>query len=123
MNGFSKNCLLGSAVGIAVGVTIAMVGYLVSVSAHDSYGFVIFCLLPFLTGFCVAAVVRPMAILAATAVTVAVLSASILIVTGLEGYICVAMAAPIMSVGMGVGAIAGYFLIGAARMPTLGADT
>ncbi len=115
MNDFSKNCWLGSVVGVAVGVTTAMVGYLVCVSGHDSYGFVIFCLLPFLTGFSVAAVVCPKAILAASVATVAVLSASILIVTGLEGYICVAMAAPIMAIGMAVGANAGYFLIGRAR--------
>jgi hypothetical protein len=115
MNGLSKNCWLGSAVGVAVGVTTAMLGYLVSVNAHDSYGLVIFCLLPFLTGFSIAAVVRPKAILAASVVTAAVLIASILIVSGLEGYICVAMAAPIMGLGMGVGAIAGYFLIGRAR--------
>ena len=115
MNDFSKNCWFGSAIGIAVGVTTAMVGYLVIASGHESYGLVIFCLLPFLTGFSVAAVVRPKAILAASVATVAVLSASILIATGLEGYICVAMAAPIMAIGMAIGAVAGYYLIGRAR--------
>lgn len=105
----------GAIAGITVGVVTALVGYLVSVSGHDSFGVVIFCLLPFVTGFAVAANVRPPAILAASLVTVGILSAAILIATGLEGYICVAMAAPIMACGMAIGAVVGYLLIGRTR--------
>ncbi len=115
MDNLSKDYWIGSMTGILVGVSLGMASYLVSVSGHDSYGFVIFFLLPFLTGFSVAAIVRPKAILAVSMVTVAVLCASILIVTGLEGYICVAMAAPFMAFGMTVGAVVGYLLIGRVR--------
>ncbi|MCA9115954.1 MAG: hypothetical protein KDA79_12785 [Planctomycetaceae bacterium] len=105
----------GAAVGITVGVVTALVGYLLSVSGHDSFGVVIFCLLPFITGLSVAAIVRPKAILAACVITVGVLSAAILIATRLEGFLCVVLAAPIMAAGMAIGAVVGYLLIGRRR--------
>jgi hypothetical protein len=111
----AENPWAGAFAGIAVGVTLAIAGYLLAVADHASYGSVIFCLLPFLTGFSIAAVVRPKKILAASLITVAILSGSILILTGLEGYICVVMAAPLMISGMAIGALAGYWLIGQKR--------
>src|SRR5262249_18075255 len=41
-----------------------------------------------------------------------ILSLFILFLTGLEGYICVIMAMPLMAAGMAIGALAGWFLRG-----------
>ncbi len=97
--------------GVVVGVAIALLGYLLSVTGGGSYGLVVFCLLPFLTGFSVALLIRPPGLLVACLLTVGILSGLLLIFTGLEGYICVAMAAPIMAVGMSVGALIGFLVM------------
>lgn len=110
-----KDGLSGAAVGIAVGVTIAMAGYLLCVSDHASYGLVIFCLLPLLTGFSVGAIV-PKGMIEGSIISVALFCSLIFITSGLEGYICVMMAAPIMGTGMAMGAVLGYFLIGKKRL-------
>lgn len=110
MNTFEQSPSFGALVGISVGTSMAIVGYVLAVSEHESYGVVIFCLLPFLTGFSIAAFVQPKHILAASLMTVAFLSAAILILTGLEGYICVFMAAPIMAAVMALGAFIGYVI-------------
>lgn len=105
----------GAVLGVVVGLITALAGYGLCVNDHGSYGLAIFGLLPFLTGFSVAAVVRRREILGASLMAVGFLSGIFLIVTGLEGFICVFMASPLMLGGMLIGAVTGYFLIGRKR--------
>lgn len=106
---------MGAGLGVMVGMITALTGYRLCVNDHVSYGLAIFGLLPFLTGFSVAAVVRLKKILAASLIAVGILSGMFLIVTGWEGIICVFMASPLMGIGMFVGAVTGYYLIGRKR--------
>ena len=94
--------------GTAVGVSVALLGYLMIVQGGGSYGLVIFFLLPILVGYSVALIVRRADALLVCLIVVGVLSSLFLIVTGLEGYICVAMAVPVMLPGMVLGACIGY---------------
>jgi hypothetical protein len=101
---------IGAATGIAVGMAVSLVGYWLSVSDHASYGMVVFCLMPFLVGLAVTIVLQGKSLAAPCAVAAAGLSAIFLMLTGLEGYICVAMAAPLMAIGMSVGILFGMWL-------------
>jgi hypothetical protein len=105
----------GAFLGVVVGVVIGLSGYFLAVAGGGSYGLVIFCLLPFLTGFSVAVLVRPAGLLVVCLLTVGILSGLLLIITGLEGYICVAMAAPLMLFGTAAGAWFGYRVMKAKR--------
>ncbi|MCA9094788.1 MAG: hypothetical protein KDA68_14975 [Planctomycetaceae bacterium] len=100
---------------MAVGVITALAGYGLCVNDHASYGLAMFCLLPLLTGFSVGAIVRRKEILAASLITVGIFSGIFLVATGLEGIICVFMAAPFMGFGMAIGGLFGYLLIGRKR--------
>ncbi len=72
-------------------------------------GSALFLLLPAASGFAVAVTTKPARILTTSLIIALILSLSILLLTGLEGWICVLMALPLIVFGMTVGGFCGYF--------------
>jgi hypothetical protein len=71
-----------------------------------------FVLVPFVSGFAIAAVTRDRVLVAACCMTTCIFTFVFLIAVGLEGYICCLMALPLFLTGMVIGAVIGYFVRG-----------
>ena len=71
-----------------------------------------FILVPFVAGFAVAAIVRKPARILACGVCGVALCLLLLFFTGLEGYLCILLASPLLASAMAVGAIIGYQIRG-----------
>ena len=98
--------------GTIVGSAFLLGGYLLVVGKHDSYAIVMFVLVPFVSGFAIAAVTRDGVLVAACCMTTCVFTFVFLILFGLEGYICCLMAMPLFLTGMAIGAVIGYYARG-----------
>jgi hypothetical protein len=108
------NATLSVMLGTLVGVVFFIGGYyLLSVDGqHEAYGLVMFLLVPCVSGFAVGAVARRGTHAAACLVLTLILGLSLMIVVGLEGWICCLMALPLLLAGLAVGALLGYFVRG-----------
>src|SRR3954463_6917367 len=73
--------------GTIVGSAFLLGGYLLVVGKHDSYAIVMFVLVPFISGFAIAAVTRDRVLVAACCLTTCLFTFLFLILFGLEGYI------------------------------------
>jgi hypothetical protein len=100
------------ALGTLVGFFFFFGGYLLAVGNQESFSLVMFLLVPFMSGLTMAAVIRPALLLVACCASTSIFTLTILIVTGLEGYICCLMALPLLAIGMAFGALVGYFARG-----------
>lgn len=107
-----KNLLKGIALGTFVGFAFAFGGYLFTRGDQTQFGVVMFVLVPFISGFAVAAIVRHPKRVMACCLCGLSLTVFMILLAGLEGYLCCIMASPLVVVGMTVGAIAGYFIRG-----------
>jgi F0F1-type ATP synthase assembly protein I len=103
---------LSTILGTVVGSAFLLGGYLLVVGKHDSYAVVMFLLVPFVSGFAIAAVTRDSVLVAACCMTTCIFTFAFFIVVGLEGYICCIMALPLFLSGMVIGAVIGYFVRG-----------
>jgi hypothetical protein len=99
-------------VGTAVGSIFFMAGYLLVVGNQESFGTVMFVLVPFVSGFAIAAVTRDGRMVGACCLATCILSLLVLIVAGFEGYICCLMALPLILPALAIGALVGYFVRG-----------
>ncbi|EEF57939.1 SRPBCC family protein [Pedosphaera parvula] len=108
----NSNVFNGILLGSLVGFAFAFGGYLLLRGDQREFGWVMFLLVPFVSGFAVAAVVRRPDRILACCITGGVLTLSILVVTGLEGIVCAFMAAPLIAAGMALGAFIGYHVRG-----------
>jgi hypothetical protein len=99
-------------IGTGVGSLFFLAGYLLVVGNQESFASVMFLLVPFVSGFSIAAVTRSGALLTACCITTCIISLSVLIELGFEGYICCLMALPLIAIGMAIGALIGYLVRG-----------
>jgi hypothetical protein len=99
-------------VGTAVGSAFFLMGYLLVVGNQESFATVMFVLVPFVSGFSIAAVTRDGVMLGACCFSTWIVSLLVLIVVGFEGYICCLMALPLIAIGTAIGALIGYFVRG-----------
>ncbi len=107
-----SNLARGVALGTLLGALLQLGGYLMVRGDGSEYGWVMFVLVPFVSGFAVAAVVRyPLRILACC-LAGGVLTFSVLLFTGWEGIICCIMSTPLMATGVAIGAFFGYMARG-----------
>jgi hypothetical protein len=111
-NGKPIGALPSTILGTIVGSAFLLGGYLLVVGKHDSYAIVMFVLVPFVSGFAIAAVTRNGVLVAACCMTTCLLAFLFLIVVGLEGYICCLMALPLFLTGMLLGAVMGHLARG-----------
>ncbi len=93
----------GVLIGVAVGVLCELGGYLLMRGKQEQFGTVVFILVPFIAGFFIAIFTPNGTRLIACLVGTLLLTLSILIFIGLEGYICCLMALPLLFVGVGLG--------------------
>jgi hypothetical protein len=95
------------AVGGLTAAVFGIAGFFLINDRTGSMGSVLFLLLPVATGFATALVVRGRKLITASLWVGALLCTVILIVTGMEGWVCVLMSAPLIAVGLTIGALLG----------------
>jgi hypothetical protein len=100
--------ILGSIVGFA----FFFGGYFLCVGNHEDYGWVLFLLVPSVSGFAIAMVVRGTSCLIACSIVACLLTLAMLIAVGQEGYLCCLMALPLLLAGMAIGALIGFIVRG-----------
>lgn len=96
-------------VGIGTALLFGLGGYLLVADGDGSMGAVLFLLLPVATGFAVAMVAERGRTAAASVLVGLVLCAAIMILTGVEGWVCLIMSTPLVVVGITIGCIAGHW--------------
>jgi len=100
----SGNRFLGTLVGVAIGVLCELGGYLLMRGEQQQYGVVVFVLVPFIAGFFIAILTPPGSRILACLAGALLLTLSLLVFIGLEGYICCLMSAPLVGAGIALGA-------------------
>src|ERR1043165_2551925 len=83
-------------IGMVVATAFAIGGFFLIRDNSGSMGSVLFLLLPIATGFATALVVRGKRLIVASLCLAVVLSSSVLLFTGMEGWVCVLMSAPLV---------------------------
>lgn len=108
MDSQRRNMIQGVLLGTGLGVSLQLGGYLLVRGAGTEFGWAMFMVVPFVSGFAVAAVVRRPKRILACCITGGIITFSVMLFTGWEGIICCAMASPLIAVGVAVGALIGY---------------
>jgi hypothetical protein len=94
-------------VGTAVAVVFGVGGFFLVNDRTGGMGMVLFVLLPFATGFATAMMVEGKKLITASLLIGAIICTAILLLTRMEGWVCVLMSAPLIAIGLGVGAVIG----------------
>jgi hypothetical protein len=102
--------MLAIVAGVGVAVVVGLGGFFLARDNSGAMGLVIFGLLPFLTGFVTALLTQGRNILIASLTIGAIACTAFLILTKMEGWVCVLMSAPIIAIGMVIGALIGAFV-------------
>lgn len=102
------NFIKGVLLGTLIGVLLQLGGYLLVRGARAEFGWVMFMVVPLVSGFAVAAVVRYPKRILACCITSAVVTFSVMLFTGWEGIICCVMSLPFVAGGVAIGALIGY---------------
>lgn len=108
MNAQRKNLLKGVLLGTALGVLLQVGGYLLVRGARTEFGWAMFVVVPFVSGFAVAAVVRRAKRILACCLTGGIITFSVMLFIGWEGIVCCAMSLPLVAAGVAIGAFIGY---------------
>lgn len=106
----SRRFLLGLAAGIATSVVFGLGGFYLIYDYTGGMGPVLFLLLPFATGFSTALIARSKELITASLVMGLILCSAVLLALGLEGWVCVLMSAPLIAVGLIIGALIGVLV-------------
>jgi hypothetical protein len=93
-----------------MGVAAAIIGYASVNDKHESFGIVMFCLLPFLVGFPIGYAAMDTKVVRWSLILTGAISLGILIGTGQEGWICCFMAFPIITLSVLPGALIGHWV-------------
>jgi hypothetical protein len=112
MDSENTSIIRGTAIGTLIGFVFMVGGYLLLRGDQTQFGLVTFILVPFVSGFAVAAIVRKPGRIAACCFTGLLLCLLFLFFVGLEGYLCCILATPLVAVGMALGALIGYYVRG-----------
>jgi hypothetical protein len=108
MKSATKNLIQGVGLGTLIGVALQLGGYLITRGGRTDFGWVMFVVVPFISGFAVAAVVRRGRRVIACCLTGGLVTFSILLFSGWEGIVCCVMSLPLVAVGVAIGAAIGY---------------
>ena len=100
----------GLLVGTAVAVLFGLGGFFLVRDETGSMGVVLFVLLPLATGFATAIVVRGKTLIIGALLMGLIICTGALLATKMEGWVCVLMSAPLIAIGLTVGAIVGAFI-------------
>ena len=88
MDSQRHNFIKGVSLGTLIGVLLQLGGYLLVRGARSEFGWVMFMVVPFASGFAVAAMVRGPKRILACCLASAVITFSVMLFTGWEGIIC-----------------------------------
>jgi len=102
------NLLAGIIVGVVTAALFGLGGFFLIRDDNGSMGGVLFLLLPSVTGFATAIVARRRNIVLASLIIGLLLCSTILLAMGAEGWVCVLMSAPLIAVGLAIGALLGW---------------
>ena len=106
-----SNGFRGMLLGVVVGVALQLIGYLIARDDRSDFGLVMFIVVPFVSGFAVAAVTSAVVAgrgrIIACCLAGCIITFTILLFTGWEGIICCFMAAPLVGIGLLLGALLG----------------
>jgi hypothetical protein len=106
----NKNLLLAVLVGVATAVVFGLGGFFLINDKTGSMGATLFLLLPFATGFATALVARGQKLITASLLIGAIICTAILLLTKMEGLVCVLMSTPLIAFGLTVGALIGVLV-------------
>jgi hypothetical protein len=101
------NLAYGLTAGVVTACAFGVGGYFLVKDDLGAMGSVLFLSLPFVTGFATALIARRWNILVASLILGFLITTVILLATGQEGWVCVLMSAPLIVVGLAVGAALG----------------
>lgn len=100
-----------TSIGVVVGTTTAVVfglgGFFLVNDKTGSMGSVLFLALPLATGFATALVVRGKKLASACLLIGLLISTAVLLITRMEGWVCVLMSMPLLAVALTIGALLG----------------
>jgi hypothetical protein len=116
----ARNLSQGLVAGISTAFVFGVGGFFLIKDDTGAMGSVLFLALPFATGFATALVARRRNILIASLILGLLMATAVLVMTKLEGWVCVLMSAPLIAFGLAVGALLGILarsLIDKARRP------
>ncbi|MFO1486985.1 MAG: hypothetical protein U1F65_00765 [Verrucomicrobiota bacterium] len=125
MNGEQKNLWKGLLLGSFLGIAMQIGGYFLVRGDRSEFGCVMFSLVPVVSGFVVAAIVRKPKRILACCLVGGVVTFSLMFTLGLEGIICCFMASPLVAIGVTIGAFLGYHARGRVidKLPAPGKTT
>ena len=103
-----RNLILAVMVGVSTAAACGLGGFFLIRDDTGSMGGVLFLLLPLITGFVTAIVARHRNVLIASLIIGLLLCSTFLFAMGAEGLVCVIMSAPLIAVGLAVGALLGW---------------
>lgn len=110
VNGDTGSVLLAIFAGAGIAAVFGLGGFFLVKDDTSSMGWVLFFVLPFATGLATALVTRGKRITFASLVIGVLICTAILLVTKMEGWVCVLMSSPLIAIGMTIGALIGVLL-------------
>ena len=102
--------VVGVIAGALTAAAFGAVGVYCLSGKDGSMGTVLFGLLPVATGIATALVVRGRNLIIASLCVGALICSVILLLTGMEGWVCVLMSAPLIAIGLTIGALIGALI-------------
>jgi hypothetical protein len=104
------NLMFGLIVGVVTAIVFGIGGFFLVYSDQGYMGWTLFLLVPCAAGFAIALVARDRNILYASIIIGLLFCTAILLLTGFEGFVCVLMSAPLLIIGLTVGAVLGWLV-------------
>ena len=104
------NLAHGLLAGCLTAVVFGVGGFALAYSGQGYMGATLFLLVPIATGFATALVARRRNILTASLIIGLLFCTLILLATGFEGFVCVLMSAPLLAIGLALGAVFGWLV-------------
>lgn len=118
-----KEFLKGFAAGTITAVVFGLGGLFLTYDRTGSMGWVLFIALPLATGFATALVARVRSTVIASLLIGLFICTVVLLITGTEGFVCVLMSAPLIGIGLAIGALFGslfrIYVLAKLRKPRL----
>src|SRR5260370_30962754 len=104
------NLLLGLMAGVTTAVVFGVGCFLLVYNTQGFMGWTLFLLVPIATGFATALVARRRNVIIASLILGLLFCTAILLLTGVEGFVCVLMSAPLIAFGLAFGGLFGWLV-------------
>jgi hypothetical protein len=104
------NLFHGVVAGVVMTVIFGIGGFFLVYDDQGYMGTVLFLLVPFVAGFATALVARGRNVITSSLILGLLFCTAILLLTGFEGVVCVIMSAPLIAVGLTIGALIGWMV-------------